>query len=238
MDLDIFSSMENYHLEWMQLGKLTLAFILSSMIGLEREIKLKAAGLRTHTLVGLGAALMMLVSKYGFMDIINLESISLDPSRVAAQIVSGIGFIGAGLIFVRKDNVHGLTTAATIWVTAGIGMACGGGLPILAVMATIGHFIVVSGYSRLMRLAMGTSRSFSVRYTIGHDVASQVLELCSQADFAIRSFSMKTNAAGENNVGTMQVRVIGSKSITALVQKITSLPDVVSVNVSNPRDEE
>lgn len=238
MNFELFSSMENYHTEWMQLSKLILAFVLSSLIGLEREIKLKAAGLRTHALVGLGAALMMLVSKYGFMDIIGLDSVSLDPSRVAAQIVSGIGFIGAGLIFVRKDNVHGLTTAATIWVTAGIGMACGGGLPILAVMATVGHFIVVSGYSRLMRRVMGKSRSFSVRYTIGQDVASQVLELCTQADFAIRSFSMKTLDAADSKIGTMQVRVIGSKPITILVQKITSLPDVVSVNVNNVRDED
>lgn len=238
MNVEMLSSLENYHAELLQLGKLVLAFVLSSLIGLEREIKLKAAGLRTHALVGLGAALMMLVSKYGFMDIIGLDSVSLDPSRVAAQIVSGIGFIGAGLIFVRKDNVHGLTTAATIWVTAGIGMACGGGLPILAVVATGGHFVVVFGYTRLMRKVMGTSRSFSVRYNIGQEVASQVLELCSQADFAIRSFSMKTADTTDSKIGTMQVRVIGSKPITMLVQKITSLPDVISVNVINSRDED
>ena len=109
-----------------------MAFTLSALIGLERELRQKAAGLRTHTLVGVASALIMLVSKYGFSDVLVPEHIILDPSRVAAQVVSGVGFIGAGLIFVRKDAVRGLTTAAVVWLVAAIGMACGGGLPGLA----------------------------------------------------------------------------------------------------------
>jgi putative Mg2+ transporter-C (MgtC) family protein len=88
----------------LQIGELVLAFVLSAAIGLEREIRQKSAGLRTHTLVGFGAALIMLVSKYGFTDVLGAHTV-LDPSRVAAQIVSGIGFIGGGLIFVRRDAV-------------------------------------------------------------------------------------------------------------------------------------
>lgn len=97
---------------WLQFGELGLAFILSSVIGLEREFRAKSAGLRTHTLVGVAAALIVLVSKYGFGDTIVKDAVVLDPSRVAAQIVSGIGFIGGGLIFVQRDVVRGLTTAA------------------------------------------------------------------------------------------------------------------------------
>jgi putative Mg2+ transporter-C (MgtC) family protein len=93
---------------------LGLAFGLSSLIGLEREWRQKSAGLRTHTLVGTGAALLVVVSKYGFSDVLGPHVI-LDPSRVAAGIVSGIGFIGGGLIFVRGDAVRGLTTAAIVW---------------------------------------------------------------------------------------------------------------------------
>jgi putative Mg2+ transporter-C (MgtC) family protein len=115
---------------WMQLGELALAFVLSALIGLEREIKQKNAGLRTYTLVGVAAALFMLVSKYGFMDVILAYRVVLDPSRVAAQVVSGIGFIGAGVILMRRDVVRGLTTAASVWITAAVGMACGAGLPI------------------------------------------------------------------------------------------------------------
>src|SRR3954454_20557084 len=131
--------------EWDLLWRLGLALALSASIGLDRELRQKSAGLRTYTLVGLGSALFMLISKYGFFDVLGRDVI-LDPSRVAAQIVSGIGFIGAGLIFVRRDAVRGLTTAAGVWVTTAVGMAAGAGLPVLAAAATIGYFIVVFAF--------------------------------------------------------------------------------------------
>src|SRR6478609_1597471 len=115
--------------------RLGLALALSAAIGLERELSQKSAGLRTYTLVGLGSALFMIISKYGFYDVLG-EDVVLDPSRVAAQIVSGIGFIGAGLIFVRRDSVRGLTTAAGVWLTAAVGAAAGAGMPVLAIVTT------------------------------------------------------------------------------------------------------
>ena len=136
---------------WKQLGELGAAFFLSALIGLEREWRQKSAGLRTYTLVGLSSALFLLVSKYGFTDVLHPGTVVLDPSRVAAQIVSGIGFIGAGIIFVRGDTVRGLTTAATVWLTAAVGMACGAGLPVLALAATIAHFIVIFLFPALLR---------------------------------------------------------------------------------------
>src|SRR5271170_3663722 len=120
----------------LQFAELALALVLSALIGLEREIRQKSAGLRTYTLVGLASALIILISKYGFTNILADGRIVLDPSRMAAQIVSGIGFIGGGVIFVRKDLVRGLTTATTIWVTSAVGMACGAGLPLLAIAVT------------------------------------------------------------------------------------------------------
>jgi putative Mg2+ transporter-C (MgtC) family protein len=136
---------------WQQVIELGLAFVLSALIGLEREFRQKSAGLRTHTLVGVAAALFMLISKYGFSNILLDGRVVLDPSRVAAQVVSGIGFIGGGLIFVRRDSVRGLTTAAIIWLTASVGMACGAGLPILAAVVAAGHFIVVFAFPALER---------------------------------------------------------------------------------------
>src|SRR4051794_41245316 len=109
-------------------------------------MRAKSAGLRTHTLVGLGSAVFMLVSKYGFGDLIHVAGVSIDPSRIAAQVVSGIGFIGGGLIFVRRDIVRGLTTAATVWVAAAVGMAAGAGLPGVAVGTTAGDFIISVGF--------------------------------------------------------------------------------------------
>ena len=114
-------SLEPLGQSWVQLSELALAFVLSALIGLEREMRQKSAGLRTYTLVGFSSALIMLVSKYGFTDIIESGRVVLDPSRVAAQIVSGIGFIGGGVIFVRKDIVRGLTTASIVWLTAAVG---------------------------------------------------------------------------------------------------------------------
>ena len=113
---------------WLTLN-LLLAALLGFLIGLERKFRYKEAGIRTHTIVSFGAALMMVVSKYAFDS-------EADSARVAAQIVAGIGFLGAGIIVYKKNVVHGLTTAAGVWTTAGIGMACGGGLWIIACIAT------------------------------------------------------------------------------------------------------
>ncbi|GAB2027011.1 MgtC/SapB family protein [Lactovum odontotermitis] len=122
-------------LEWVL--RLVVAGICGYAIGYERDNRLKEAGVRTHLIVALAAALMMIVSKYGFSDVLQLHNIALDPSRIAAQIVTGIGFLGAGMIFVHNQSVNGLTTAAGIWATAGIGMAIGSGLYFIGIAATI-----------------------------------------------------------------------------------------------------
>lgn len=117
--------------------RIFVAAVLGGAIGLEREYRIKAAGLRTHFLVALGSALFMIVSAYGFEHAITLPEHRLDVSRIAAQVVTGIGFIGAGTIIFQKNVVHGLTTAAGIWVTAAIGLTCGAGMYVLATAATV-----------------------------------------------------------------------------------------------------
>lgn len=172
---------------WKQIGDLALAFGLSSLIGLEREWRQKSAGLRTHTLVGVGAALFMIVSKYGFGDVLGRDVV-LDPSRVAAQVVSGIGFIGGGLIFVRGDAVRGLTTAAIVWITAAIGMACGAGLGLLAIVVTAGHFVVVLGYPRLAaHLPRSRYLGFGLRvvYADGRGILRDILTESTNRGFAV-----------------------------------------------------
>ena len=152
--------------QFMELGT---AFVLSAAVGLEREIRQKSAGLRTYTIVGTTAALFLLISKYGFTNVLADGRVVLDPSRVAAQIVSGIGFIGAGLIFVRGDRVKGLTTAATVWLVTGIGMACGAGLPLLALAVTCAYFIVAFVFPLLLRLLPGTPDSTEQGSVSEHD---------------------------------------------------------------------
>ena len=119
----------NYTLQLSLLLRILLSVLLGFSIGFERKMRFKEAGIRTHTIVCMGSALMMVLSKYAFDS-------EADSARVAAQIVSGVGFLGAGMIVFKKHEVHGLTTAAGVWATAGIGMACGARLYVLSVGST------------------------------------------------------------------------------------------------------
>ena len=124
--------------------RIVIAGLLGGIIGAEREFRAKIAGTRTHLLVAVGAALMMIVSRYGFDG-------HGDPGRVAAQIVSGIGFIGAGAIMVNRRAVHGLTTAAGIWVAAGIGMAVASGMYAIGVATTLISLIGLEAFGWIFR---------------------------------------------------------------------------------------
>ncbi|KVN02622.1 MgtC/SapB family protein [Burkholderia stagnalis] len=137
------------HLELM--GRLLLAALLGSVVGIERERLNWAAGLRTHMLVCVGASLVMLVSIFGFEDVVGRNGIVVDPSRVAAQVVSGIGFLGAGSILLRGEVVRGLTTAASLWAVAGIGLAAGGGMYMAAIGATAIVLAILAGVKPLER---------------------------------------------------------------------------------------
>jgi putative Mg2+ transporter-C (MgtC) family protein len=129
--------------------RLALAALLGSLVGFERERLLWAAGVRTHMLVCVGACLLMIVSAYGFQDAVQQPHIVLDPSRVAAQVVSGVGFLGAGSILLRGNVVRGLTTAASIWSVAAIGLAAGGGLAFAACLTTIIILVILVGVKPL-----------------------------------------------------------------------------------------
>ncbi|RYJ42105.1 MgtC/SapB family protein [Flavobacterium beibuense] len=140
-------------LSWTEiLLRLVLAAVFGAVIGIERERKDWAAGMRTHMMVCMGASLIMMVSSFGFSDTIGKEHVELDPSRVAAQIVSGIGFIGAGaILFLKPTTVLGLTTAAGLWTVAGIGMATGGGMYIAAGITTVLAIIILWGLQPLQK---------------------------------------------------------------------------------------
>ena len=184
-----------------QMVLLTVAFGLSAIIGFERQYHLKAAGLKTHTLVGLGSAVFTLVSAYGF----HLDGMStgapVDPSRVAAQIVSGIGFLGAGVIFVRHGGVSGLTTAASIWVTAAIGMACGAGAPLVAAFATFLYLISVGVVGTIAHGFGGKARDLDlvVKYTEGNGALRNTLNAAS--DHGIEALVVKSKVREKDPTG-------------------------------------
>jgi len=243
---------------WVQGAELLMALVLSSLIGLERELRQKSAGLRTHTLVGLGSALFMLISKYGFTDVLS-EHVTLDPSRVAAQIVSGIGFVGGGLIFVRRDAVRGLTTAAVVWVVAAVGAACGAGLPVLAVLVTAAHFLVVYGYPPLLRRVtrdQPASTAIRVSYLDGRGVLRDVLGAATRHRFVVAEFNTarrgwpedgadrgrgqrhdRDDPAGDTEVIDLSLRVEGTADVHRLVSALSEMDGVVATGVGEPDDE-
>jgi len=141
------SVLSSWH--WDMIVRLLVAAALGSIIGADRERLSWAAGLRTHMLVSVGACLVMIVSAFGFAEAIKTPNVVLDPSRVAAQVVSGIGFLGAGSILLRGEVVRGLTTAASLWTVAAIGLAVGGGLYVEASAATAVIMIILAGIKPL-----------------------------------------------------------------------------------------
>jgi len=220
---------------WPQVADLVIALLLSTGIGLERELRQKSAGMRTHTLVGLGAALMMLVSKYGFSDVLG-NGVSLDPSRVAAQIVSGIGFIGGGLIFVRGDIVRGLTTAAIVWVTCAIGMACGAGLALLAIVVTAAHFVVVFLFPAIAaRLPVSGDVPYGLRvvYEDGRGILRSILSTATNEGFAISGMATHRVEAGAVAVA---LEVEGRKPVEDLAVVLDGLDGVLEVSASDSAD--
>lgn len=180
-----------------------VAALLGGMIGFEREYRAKEAGLRTHFLVAMGSALFMIVSQYGFNAVLG-TSITLDPSRVAAQVVSGIGFIGAGTIIFQKHVIKGLTTAAGLWVTSAIGLACGSGLYLLSVASTLLvllcletiFFILMRIGSRTISVTISTTEREKIK-----KVVNQLREDCVTMD----SYEMKRH--GELFVVSMELKV-------------------------------
>lgn len=232
---------------------LLLALVLSAVIGFEREIRQKSAGLRTHTLVGVGAALFMLVSKYGFGNVLAPHDVVLDPSRVAAQIVSGIGFIGAGVIFVRRDAVRGLTTAAVVWVTAAVGMACGAALPWLAIAVTIAHLCVVFGFTAISRripLSKNAPSELRLLYEDGSGALRRSLVACTDAGFVVTEVSVDrpvtpspggrdeeeppAEQARQARIVAVRLEVRGTGSVTDLAARLSDLSGMVQVTAGNP----
>lgn len=219
--------------EWMQVICLLVALLLSALIGLDRQIRHKQAGLRTHTLVGLGAALFMVVSKYAFDDVLQVDLVRLDPSRVAAQIVSGVGFIGAGLVFVRRNQVRGLTTAASIWLTAAIGTAAGGGLVYQALFVTAGYFGVIHGYPWLTRLvgkSYGSRITVKVRYRDGAGVLRRVISECTVSGFVVHEFSVEEPSSSSDMV-EVELQLVGSAEQPALVSSLSGIDNVLGVEI-------
>ncbi|WEG09275.1 MgtC/SapB family protein [Microbacterium horticulturae] len=216
---------------WLQVGELLLAFVLSALIGLERQLRRHSAGIRTQAIVGTSAALFVLVSKYGFMDVLG-EHVQLDPSRVAAQVVTGIGFLGAGLILTRHGAVRGLTTAASVWETAAIGMAAGAGLWLLALVVTALHFVITFGVQIFGRHLPGNvDRQVQVRvvYVDGRGLLRAVLSTVTGSGWAVQRAEQRDDPAGGTVSVTLELE--GSQDPQRVVAALTDIDGVRDVQL-------
>lgn len=170
--------------------RLFVAGAMGVLIGLEREYRAKEAGYRTHFLVALGSALMMIVSQYGFAEVLKTDLIRVDPSRIAAQVVSGIGFIGAGTIILQKQIVRGLTTAAGIWATSGIGLAVGAGMYTIGIAATL---LVLLGLETLSYFfkSIGLRNMMIDFSTDDKEAIKRVSQVFNTRNYIVVSYEMK-----------------------------------------------
>ncbi len=220
-----------------QLIELFAALGLTTLIGLEREVQGKSAGMRTQAIVGTSAALILLVGKYGFHNVLVENVVVLDPSRVAAQIVSGIGFLGAGIIITRRGAVHGLTTAAAVWESAAIGMAAGAGLLLLAVTVTGIHFIIVLGFKPAARAFANRLRgtiTLLITYEDSRGVLRQLLNNCSEHNWQLTDLAADASAAPPGHV-EVTMTLFGANLLHA-TRVLAGIDGVTSVRQLNVED--
>lgn len=174
-------------IEWNFILRLFIAGILGGLIGFEREFRAKEAGLRTHFIVALGSALFMLISQYAFTG-------RFDAARVAAQVVSGIGFIGAGVIIFQKNVVRGVTTAAGLWVAAAIGLACGACMYVVAIAATLFTIMCLETMHIITRRYGEKSVMVTISPVTGEQLTG-ILDQIRKSNFEIDSFSLTDDSA-------------------------------------------
>lgn len=217
--------------------RLVVAAILGSVIGLERERLEKAAGLRTHALVCLGSALIIIVSAFGFSDILGQPNVRLDPSRIAAQVVSGIGFLGAGTIIFRREVVRGLTTAASIWVAAGIGLAAGAGLYLAAVSGTILTLIVLAGIRSVERYFFVQHGSRRIGLTVSPEQPSirDLEALVDEMGLNLENITVRPTSGNDDRRVTLALYQVHMDELQTLISRLGEMPGVRRVEMMSGR---
>jgi putative Mg2+ transporter-C (MgtC) family protein len=225
--------------------RLLLAAVLGCAIGLDRERHPWNAGMRTHMLVSVGAALFMLVSMYGFVDVVGTPGVTFDASRVAAQVASGIGFLGAGAIIVRRDVIHGLTTAASLWVVAAIGLAAGGGLYLAATAATLLTLLILVALKPIEQRLFGERRAHTLVVVADNAITSLVAIEAALRQANVQTGYLRwrinndlvsndlTNGTGRPNRTQFQVEIafteLREAQIAAVMDSLRAVPGVSAV---------
>lgn len=214
--------------------RLILSGILAGLIGFEREMRSKEAGVRTHFLVGLGATLFMIVSQYGFFGVLGPD-VSVDPSRIAAQVVSGIGFVGAGIIFKEKGSVKGLSTATGIWTTAAIGLSVGAGMYVIAIFVTV---LVLIAFEILKKISSKYDYSYlEIELLSKKKLYKEVQSILNSRKVVTDSFKGTSSNNGSSTYSTkIRIKIKKSTDIEDLLEDIQKIEELEMFNydIINP----
>ena len=215
-------------MEWNFILRLCVAGLCGTVIGLDREYRVKDAGFRTHFLVALGSALMMIVSQYGFEGFLaDHDGTRFDPGRIAAQVVSGIGFIGAGTIIIHRQLVRGLTTAASLWATAGIGLAAGAEMYVVAGAATL---LTLFGLEVLTLFfgELGHRRTMIVFSAADRAAIDEMFNRLQCRDYSVVSYEVEASRTPEGVVhrATLVIRSKGTASEEGYIDLLRGNPDI------------
>lgn len=215
--------------------RLVLSAILGGLVGLDREKLEWAAGLRTHMLVCLGSTLTMIVSSFGFEDILGRDGVILDPSRVASLVISGIGFIGAGtILFLKRKVIYGLTTAAGLWTVAAVGLAVGGGMYIAAVGTTLITLIVLTGVKKIeTKFFSNDKKDLSIRLYFQHAAIAlaDVSRVLQQQEVPFGEVTLlQTDKAHTDELEIVLDKSASRQKIMAAIDQLKQLEGVEEVN--------
>lgn len=215
--------------EWIVMFRLIMAAVLSGMIGFEREFHGRAAGFRTHILLCVGSTLIMLTSLHIF-DVFYTK-VPVDPARIAAGVITGIGFLGAGTIMHSRSAVRGLTTAASLWVVAGIGLSVGSGLYFASIFATLLAIVTLMLFSRLEHAMIRKDwyRTLVIDSKEGVDQLKKIREILSGCRSEITDFEVDRSTEGANMVLKLGVKLYETRYADQLIDEIGRLDGVKSV---------
>ncbi|WP_449538449.1 MgtC/SapB family protein [Ferdinandcohnia sp. Marseille-Q9671] len=214
--------------------RIFLAALLCGLVGLEREVNKHPAGFRTHLLVGVGSCLMMLMSIYGFQPYLEMsENVRFDPARIPSYVISGIGFLGAGTILVRDATVRGLTTAASIWVVAGLGLIIGLGMYAPAILTTIVVLLSLIFLNRFEEYFFKSTKRKTVHIIINENISSfsTILEMFKNNGFKVKDFNIKYSKDKINNncQYTIDIEVTTKKERLRLYEEMSKLEIVQKI---------
>ncbi len=210
--------------------RLIVAGICGATIGFERSRRQKDAGIRTHMIVALGAALAMVVSKYGFFDLLQYEGLRADASRIASNVITGVGFLGAGVIFVKDVSIKGLTTAAGIWATASVGLAVGAGMYTVAIGATILMVVFQLVFHKFFSRLENTVNEFTVTISDNVDAVKNFRSMLTENKILVEKCKMSRN---EDSTVTLDITI--KKARTTSMDEILLIAeqdeDILSVEI-------